>query len=209
MTDVCSKCGAPSKASLALASLLEPVPLSFSPNITHLLSTNDTLDAEIPIVRQIIADEEDLMHDLDAHVVHLQSTLAQLAQKRSMIKFWTTYYAWKTTRTTSKSTFPLSYTPEPVPPLPPSFIVLFSIRPYFTGHKKYEPTGGDDSSVKELVAVPVPQMSPSNPSCLQRSSSFSFFFAAGSLNVSVSVHIQPKLSLILIRFSVDLECPWG
>ncbi|KAJ6458747.1 hypothetical protein C8R45DRAFT_1221543 [Mycena sanguinolenta] len=89
-TDVCPKCGAPSKAPLAIASLrvLEPLPPNSFPDITRLLSTNDPpSDAEIPIVRQIIADVEDLIHALDTQVVHLQSTLAQPAQKRSMMKF--------------------------------------------------------------------------------------------------------------------------
>ncbi|KAJ6448108.1 hypothetical protein C8R45DRAFT_884413 [Mycena sanguinolenta] len=86
MTDICSECGAPSKAALAIASLIEPLPPNSSLDVIRLLSTNDPpSDAEIPIVRQIIADDEELMQTLDDQVVHLQSTLAQLMQKRSEI----------------------------------------------------------------------------------------------------------------------------
>ncbi|KAJ6454230.1 hypothetical protein C8R45DRAFT_1038404 [Mycena sanguinolenta] len=85
-TDVCSECGAPSKAALAIASLIEPLPPNSSPDVIRLLSANDPpSDAEIPIVRQIIANDEDLMQTLDGQVVHLQNTLAQLMQKRSEI----------------------------------------------------------------------------------------------------------------------------
>ncbi|KAJ6449013.1 hypothetical protein C8R45DRAFT_1045465 [Mycena sanguinolenta] len=76
-TDVCSKCGAPSKAALAIVSLLEPLPPNSSPDIIRLLTTNDPpADAEISI---------DLMQTLDDQVVHLQNTLAQLMQKRSEV----------------------------------------------------------------------------------------------------------------------------
>ncbi|KAJ7200657.1 hypothetical protein B0H12DRAFT_957543, partial [Mycena haematopus] len=47
------------------------------------LSTNEVpLDSEIPVVREIISDAEDRMRALDAQIVYLQTTLAQLGQRR-------------------------------------------------------------------------------------------------------------------------------
>ncbi|KAJ7247893.1 hypothetical protein B0H12DRAFT_733617 [Mycena haematopus] len=82
MTQVCWKCGAPPKASLTLASLLEPLPPN-PPPVIHLLNTNDApIDSEIQVVQEIVSAGEDRMRALDAEIVHLQTTLAQLAERR-------------------------------------------------------------------------------------------------------------------------------
>ncbi|KAJ7819796.1 hypothetical protein B0H14DRAFT_3472842 [Mycena olivaceomarginata] len=45
-------------------------------------TTSMPLDSEALVVRSIVSDGEDRMHALDAHIVHLQATLAQLSQRR-------------------------------------------------------------------------------------------------------------------------------
>ncbi|KAJ7206765.1 hypothetical protein GGX14DRAFT_698330 [Mycena pura] len=63
-----------------LESLLEPLPLNPSP---RLLRSNDApLDPEVFVIRRIVSDGEDRMRALDAHILHLQATLAQLSQRR-------------------------------------------------------------------------------------------------------------------------------
>ncbi|KAJ7891383.1 hypothetical protein B0H14DRAFT_2688810 [Mycena olivaceomarginata] len=65
-----------------LESLLEPLPLTPSP-VNRLLRSNEVpLDSEALVIRSIVSDGEDRMHALDAHIVHLQATLAQLSQRR-------------------------------------------------------------------------------------------------------------------------------
>ncbi|KAJ7194535.1 hypothetical protein GGX14DRAFT_678592 [Mycena pura] len=66
-----------------LESLLEPLPLNPSPHVNRLLRSNDApLDSEAFIIRSIVSDGEDRMRALDAHILHLQATLAQLSQRR-------------------------------------------------------------------------------------------------------------------------------
>ncbi|KAJ6563925.1 hypothetical protein B0H19DRAFT_1140008 [Mycena capillaripes] len=88
MPDICWKCGA---ASPALALLLDPLsPGKLSPDIDRLLRTNDVpLDSEIPVIREIISEDQDridaldtMMGALDAQIRHLQATRAQLAERR-------------------------------------------------------------------------------------------------------------------------------
>ncbi|KAJ7202030.1 hypothetical protein GGX14DRAFT_544553 [Mycena pura] len=66
-----------------LESLLEPLPLNPSPCVNRLLRSNDMpLDSEALVIRSIVSDGEDRMRALDAHIFHLQATLAQLSQRR-------------------------------------------------------------------------------------------------------------------------------
>ncbi|KAF7346633.1 F-box domain-containing protein [Mycena sanguinolenta] len=83
---VCWSCGAAAKPSPSLASLLEPPPLNPSPDILRLVNSNDApLDSDISCVQQLISDAEDRLHALDEHILSLQTTLAQLVQRRSEI----------------------------------------------------------------------------------------------------------------------------
>ncbi|KAJ7271017.1 hypothetical protein C8J57DRAFT_1320454 [Mycena rebaudengoi] len=67
-----------------LESLLEPLPLNPSPYVNRLLRSNDVpLDSEALVIRSIVLDGEDRMRALDAHILHLQVTLAQLSQRRN------------------------------------------------------------------------------------------------------------------------------
>ncbi|KAJ6569189.1 hypothetical protein B0H19DRAFT_937877, partial [Mycena capillaripes] len=66
-----------------LESLLEPLPLNPSPCVNRLLRSNDVpLDSEVLVIRRIVLDGEDWIRALDAHIFHLQATLAQLSQRR-------------------------------------------------------------------------------------------------------------------------------
>ncbi|KAJ7206762.1 hypothetical protein GGX14DRAFT_636897 [Mycena pura] len=68
-----------------LESLFEPLPLHPSPSdyVNRLLRSNDVpLDSEAVVIRSIVSDGEDRIRALDAHVLHLQATLAQLSQRR-------------------------------------------------------------------------------------------------------------------------------
>ncbi|KAJ6462175.1 hypothetical protein C8R45DRAFT_940988 [Mycena sanguinolenta] len=83
---VCWSCGAGPKPSPSLASLLEPPPLGLSPDMTHLVNSNDApLDSDISCVQQLISDAGDRLHALDEEILALQTTLAQLVQRRSEI----------------------------------------------------------------------------------------------------------------------------
>ncbi|KAJ6462152.1 hypothetical protein C8R45DRAFT_940962 [Mycena sanguinolenta] len=63
-----------------LSSLLEPLP-RLSPELTRLLTSNDVpLDSEIPVIRQIIRDVEARLLALDAHNVHLPTSMAETEQ---------------------------------------------------------------------------------------------------------------------------------
>ncbi|KAJ6462154.1 hypothetical protein C8R45DRAFT_529152 [Mycena sanguinolenta] len=84
-TQVCHICGAAPDAP-SLTSLLQPLPPSPSPIITRLLNNNDPpLDADIPVVRQIIFDDEDRLQTLDAQILQLQTALAELVQRRTEV----------------------------------------------------------------------------------------------------------------------------
>ncbi|KAJ7194548.1 hypothetical protein GGX14DRAFT_377982, partial [Mycena pura] len=64
----------------------EPLPLNPEPYVNRLLHTNDVpLDSEAVVIRSIVSDSEDRMRALDAHILHLQATLAQLSQRRDEI----------------------------------------------------------------------------------------------------------------------------
>ncbi|KAJ7021441.1 hypothetical protein C8F04DRAFT_1241335 [Mycena alexandri] len=66
-----------------LESLLEPLPPNSSPHVNRLLRSNDApLDSEALVIRSIVSDGENRMRALDAHIFHLQATLAQLSQRR-------------------------------------------------------------------------------------------------------------------------------
>ncbi|KAF7376983.1 ABC protein [Mycena sanguinolenta] len=82
--EICWKCGTPPKPSPTLTALLEPLPSNPSPAMTRLLTSNDIpLDSDIPAIQQIIADDDHRLRALDAEILHLQATLAQLIQKRT------------------------------------------------------------------------------------------------------------------------------
>ncbi|KAJ7194547.1 hypothetical protein GGX14DRAFT_546038 [Mycena pura] len=64
----------------------EPLPLNPEPYVNRLLHTNDVpLDSEAVAIRSIVSDSEGRMRALDAHILHLQATLAQLSQRRDEI----------------------------------------------------------------------------------------------------------------------------
>ncbi|KAJ6470842.1 hypothetical protein C8R45DRAFT_875066 [Mycena sanguinolenta] len=78
---VCWSCGAAPKPS---SSLLEP-PL-LNPDMLRLLNSNDApLDSDISCVQQLISDAKDSLRALDEEILSLQTTLAQLVQRRSEI----------------------------------------------------------------------------------------------------------------------------
>ncbi|KAJ6503578.1 hypothetical protein C8R45DRAFT_1185258 [Mycena sanguinolenta] len=83
MPPVCWKCGAPPKTPSPLSLLHEPLKINPSADIIRLLATNDVpLDAEIPLVRQIISDAQARMRALDVYVQRLQATLSVVTQRR-------------------------------------------------------------------------------------------------------------------------------
>ncbi|KAF7346654.1 F-box domain-containing protein [Mycena sanguinolenta] len=85
-TAVCWSCGAAAKPSPSLASLLEPPPTSSSPDMLRLVNSNDApLDSDISCVQQLISDDEYRLNALDEEILSLQTTLAQLTQRRSEI----------------------------------------------------------------------------------------------------------------------------
>ncbi|KAJ7842284.1 hypothetical protein B0H13DRAFT_1521732, partial [Mycena leptocephala] len=54
-----------------------------SPYVNRLVRSNDVpLDSEALVIRSIVSDGEGRMRALDAHIFHLQATLAQLSQRR-------------------------------------------------------------------------------------------------------------------------------
>ncbi|KAJ6503559.1 hypothetical protein C8R45DRAFT_569668 [Mycena sanguinolenta] len=81
--ELCSRDGTVKEGLMTPILFLEPLPPSFSADITRLLSTNDApVDAEIIIVRQIILDAEARLRALDGQAVyyHLLTTTAQIEE---------------------------------------------------------------------------------------------------------------------------------
>ncbi|KAJ6525989.1 hypothetical protein B0H19DRAFT_581703 [Mycena capillaripes] len=86
MTQLCLNCG----AQVALAPLTSNPPVVSSPDLTHLLTSNDPpRDSEIPLIRAIISDNQDRIRPLNVHIstleaqIHdLSATLAQFVQRR-------------------------------------------------------------------------------------------------------------------------------